>query len=66
MENNSILNILLLAGGVVFALFFFAMLAKLYRKASPERALIRTGWGGRKVVTDGARSSCPSFTNSVT
>lgn len=61
MENFDILTILLIAGGLVFVLFFFAMLAKLYRKANPERALVRTGWGGGKVVTDGGTIVLPFF-----
>jgi uncharacterized membrane protein YqiK len=53
MENLSILTILAVVGGLVFIIFIGAMLAKMYRKANPERALIRTGLGGGKVVTDG-------------
>ena len=36
-----------------------ALLAKLYRKANPERALVRTGWGGGKVITDGGTIVLP-------
>jgi uncharacterized membrane protein YqiK len=53
MENLSILTLIAAVGGLVFVIFLGAMLAKMYRKANPERALIRTGLGGGKVVTDG-------------
>jgi uncharacterized membrane protein YqiK len=53
MEIPNILTILLFVGGFFFLLFVFTLLAKLYRKANPERALIRTGMGGGKVITDG-------------
>jgi uncharacterized membrane protein YqiK len=36
-----------------------ALIAKLYRKANPERALMRTGWGGGKVITDGGTIVLP-------
>lgn len=36
-----------------------AVIAKLYRKANPERALMRTGLGGGKVITDGGTIVLP-------
>ena len=53
MENLSILSLIAIVGVILFVFFVGAMLAKMYRKANPERALIRTGLGGGKVVTDG-------------
>lgn len=53
MQNLSLLSLLLIGAGVVFIIFLGALLAKMYRKANPERALVRTGLGGGKVVTDG-------------
>ncbi|MFH1499072.1 MAG: flotillin domain-containing protein [Verrucomicrobiota bacterium] len=52
-DNITIVTILGALGGLFLLGLFFALLAKLYRKANPERALIRTGWGGGRVVTDG-------------
>lgn len=59
MENLSILTILLIGCGLFFVLFLGALIAKMYRKATPERALIRTGFGGGKVITDGGTFVVP-------
>lgn len=59
MPNLNIITLLLIAGAVVLVLLIGALLAKLYRKANPERALVRTGWGGGKVITDGGTIVLP-------
>jgi uncharacterized membrane protein YqiK len=49
-------------GVVVFGLLAFAaVLARLYRKAAADEAIIRTGVGGQKVVIDRAVLAIPSF-----
>lgn len=53
MDNPYIIPGLAILGIAVLVVFLLSLLAKLYRKANPERALIRTGLGGGKVVTDG-------------
>ncbi len=59
MDNLTITTVL--AGIGLFILFVLmgAMIAKLYRKANPERALMRTGLGGGKVITDGGTLVLP-------
>lgn len=52
-DNITIVTIIACLGGLLLLGLIGALLAKLYRKANPERALIRTGWGGGRVVTDG-------------
>ncbi len=59
MDNLSLITILGVVGGLVLIGLIGALLAKLYRKATPERALIRTGWGGGKVITDGGTLVLP-------
>ena len=46
-------------GGFIFLVLMGALIAKLYRKANPERALMRTGLGGGKVITDGGTIVLP-------
>lgn len=49
-----------IAGGLVVALIIFGiMFASLYRKASKERAFVRTGFGGQKVVINGGKMIFP-------
>lgn len=59
MDNLTLVTILSVVGGVFFLALIGAMIAKLYRKANPERALMRTGWGGGKVITDGGTIVLP-------
>lgn len=59
MESLTITTVLLAVGGVILLALIGAMLAKLYRKANPERALMRTGMGGGKVITDGGTFVLP-------
>lgn len=59
MPNLSLLSILGIIGVLVFLFLIGALIAKMYRKANPERALIRTGLGGGKVITDGGTLVVP-------
>jgi uncharacterized membrane protein YqiK len=59
MPDISLPLVLAVVGGFIFLLLLGAMLAKLYRKANPERALMRTGLGGGKVITDGGTIVLP-------
>ena len=50
----SLLNILVYAGIVLLALVVIGIvLTRLYRRATKDVALIRTGFGGEKVVLNG-------------
>jgi uncharacterized membrane protein YqiK len=51
--NPPIISAVGIFGLILFLVLIGAILAKLYRKANPERALVRTGLGGGKVITDG-------------
>jgi len=59
MDTLTLVPILLVLGGFFLLMLIGAMIAKLYRKANPERALVRTGWGGGKVITDGGTLVLP-------
>lgn len=59
MTNLNIITLLGIAGAIALFALIGALLAKLYRKATPERALVRTGWGGGRVVTDGGSIVLP-------
>ncbi len=59
MDNLSLIPVLAVVGGLILIALIGAMIAKLYRKANPERALMRTGWGGGKVITDGGTIVLP-------
>ncbi|MDE0111628.1 MAG: SPFH domain-containing protein [Albidovulum sp.] len=50
-----------LVAAVVAAVIIIVVLAKLYRKASREVSLIRTGVGGQKVIMAGGAISLPYF-----
>lgn len=52
--NPTLINILTITGIVIFALITIGIiLAKLYVRSSKERAYVRTGFGGQKVIMDG-------------
>lgn len=53
LEHLSGISWIAIIGAVLFFMFFVGFIAKLYRKANPERALIRTGWGNGRVIMDG-------------
>src|ERR1700741_91428 len=62
MINRNLLGIaflvaILLAGAITIGLIF----APLYQRASKERAFVRTGLGGQKVVKDGGAVVLPIF-----
>jgi uncharacterized membrane protein YqiK len=62
MINTNLLGIaflvaILLAGAITIGL----ILARLYQRASKERAFVRTGLGGQKVVMDGGAVCLPVF-----
>ncbi len=59
MPTLTIPLIVAVVGGFIFIVLIGALIAKLYRKANPERALMRTGWGGGKVITDGGTLVLP-------
>ena len=59
MDNITLIPVLAVIGGIILLALIGAMIAKLYRKANPERALMRTGWGGGKVITDGGTIVLP-------
>jgi len=52
--NASVLNIVIYAGIILVALIVIGLvLTRLYRRATKDVALIRTGFGGEKVVLNG-------------
>ncbi|MBP6117073.1 MAG: flotillin family protein [Neisseriaceae bacterium] len=54
--------LIIIAGTAVVALVIIAVIfARLYRRASAERAFVRTGLGGQKVVQDGGAIVLPIF-----
>jgi flotillin len=58
--SASLLNILIYAGTVLLALVVIGIiLTRLYRRATKDVALIRTGFGGEKVVLNGGIMSIP-------
>ena len=62
INNTNLLGIaflvaILLAGAVTIGL----ILARLYQRASKDRAFVRTGLGGQKVVMDGGAVCLPVF-----
>lgn len=59
MANLNLVTLIGVFGALALIALIGALLAKLYRKANPERALVRTGWGGGKVVTDGGTIVLP-------
>ena len=50
---------------IIVAAIVIAFLNKFYQKATPEVALLRTGFGGRRIVIDGGCLTLP-FLNKVT
>jgi uncharacterized membrane protein YqiK len=61
IDNNllgiAVLAAILLAGAITIGL----ILARLYQRASKDRAFVRTGLGGQKVVMDGGAVRLPVF-----
>jgi uncharacterized membrane protein YqiK len=60
------LNKLILVGiGFVAWFTLFLILARLYRRSSKERAFVRTGLGGQKVIMDGGALVLPVFHDTI-
>ena len=66
IANNNIANELVLAGIILIALFcLIVFLSRLYRRSSKERAFVRTGLGGQKVVMDGGALVLPMLQETI-
>ena len=61
MEDLFGTSLVMLVGGVIFALIVITFLLKMYRRASKEIAFVRTGVGGEKVVMNGGALVLPVF-----
>src|SRR5262250_1776069 len=64
MESSSadVVTILVLGAIILLGLLAIGLVfARLYRRASKERAFVRTGMGGQKVVKDGGAFVLPVF-----
>ncbi len=66
IQGADIMSILLLGGVVLIGLFTIGLIfARLYHRASKERAFVRTGLGGQKVVKDGGAIVLPVFHEAI-
>jgi uncharacterized membrane protein YqiK len=61
MEDLFGTSLVILIGGVIFAVILITFLLKMYRRASKEIAFVRTGVGGEKVVMNGGALVLPVF-----
>ena len=62
MLGGGLTNTLTVAAIVLVAIFTIGLIiARLYHRASKERAFVRTGLGGQKVVMDGGAFVLPVF-----
>jgi uncharacterized membrane protein YqiK len=62
MIDNNLLGIAFLAAIVLIGVITIGLiLARLYQRASKDRAFVRTGLGGQKVVMDGGAVCLPVF-----
>ena len=62
ISGTDIMSILILGVIVLIGLFTIGLVfARLYHRASKERAFVRTGLGGQKVVKDGGAIVLPIF-----
>src|SRR5262245_37149151 len=60
--GEDLMSMLVLGTIVLIALFTIGLIfARLYRRASKERAFVRTGLGGQRVVKDGGAVVLPVF-----
>ncbi len=56
---DNLMEIAIWAGAIFVALLIFAFtITRLYKRATKEVGFVRTGFGGEKVVMDGARWCC--------
>jgi len=54
MNSGNLVDILTMAGIIVFGLFVIGLIvSRLYRRSTPEISFVRTGFGGLKVVMNG-------------
>ena len=59
---NELINVAMLGGIALLALFTIGFIfSRLYQRASKEKAFVRTGLGGQKVVMDGGAIKLPVF-----
>ncbi|HEY0942994.1 MAG TPA: flotillin family protein [Steroidobacter sp.] len=66
MSDLELMNYLFLAGiGFVALMLIVMILSRLYRRSSKERAFVRTGMGGQKVVMDGGAIVLPVFHETI-
>ena len=66
MSDYLIMDNLILAGIAFFALLLIGIIfSRLYRRSSKERAFVRTGLGGQKVVMDGGALVFPVFHETI-
>lgn len=57
---------LIFAGIVFVAVFALGLIvSRLYRRSSKERAFVRTGLGGQKVIMDGGALVLPIFHDTI-
>lgn len=61
MLPNFVFSIVTLVGVLVALLGIGAIVARLYVRATPERAVVRTGLGGQKVIMTGGAIVLPVF-----
>ena len=61
MESLFGTSLVMMVGGVIFAVIVLTFLLKMYRRASKEIAFVRTGVGGEKVVMNGGALVLPVF-----
>jgi uncharacterized membrane protein YqiK len=62
MQMNNLLETAILAAVALVALFTVGFIfSRLYQRASKERAFVRTGLGGQKVIMDGGALKLPVF-----
>lgn len=60
LTMDNLLNLLAFAGVILIAIFAIGMIvARLYNRATKERAFVRTGFGGQKVIMNGGAMILP-------
>ena len=60
LTMDNITNLLVLSGIILVAIFAIGMIvARLYNRATKERAFVRTGFGGQKVIMNGGALILP-------
>ena len=54
------MSLLIIAGAIIALFLFIALImARLYRRATREVSLVKTGSGGKKVIMDGGTVAIP-------